>query len=71
MMHGPCGLLNKNSPCMKDGICSKHYPAALLRETKRDETGYLKYRCLTDDDGFKLNIKFEQSQLFSQTGNST
>lgn len=26
MMHGPCGMLSQQSPCMIDGICSKYYP---------------------------------------------
>jgi len=31
MMHGPCGKLNRNSPCMVDGKCTKRYPRASIK----------------------------------------
>ncbi|XP_060879154.1 uncharacterized protein LOC132951353 [Metopolophium dirhodum] len=58
MIHGPCGLLNKNSPCMKEGVCSKRYPVTLIQETQRGEDGYQKYRRRsTNGGGFKVSIK--------------
>jgi hypothetical protein len=44
MIHGPCGSLNKMSPCMKDGKCSKRYPRKLIQETQTAEDGYPAYR---------------------------
>lgn len=40
MVHGPCGALNRNSPCMRDGKCSKRFPRQLLLETQTGEDGY-------------------------------
>ncbi|POS85305.1 hypothetical protein EPUL_003002, partial [Erysiphe pulchra] len=49
MVHGPCGDLNPNCPCMvtdKHGkrVCSKGYPKKLTDVTEISETGYPRYR---------------------------
>nr|XP_018911732.1 PREDICTED: uncharacterized protein LOC109040297 [Bemisia tabaci] len=44
MIHGPCGLLNPESPCMKDGRCSKGYPKLLIADTITGDDGYPKYK---------------------------
>ena len=46
MMHGPCGSLNPNSPCMIDGKCDKDFPKDFCNETiVEDIDGYPKYQC--------------------------
>ncbi|XP_058759288.1 uncharacterized protein LOC131632565 [Vicia villosa] len=44
MMHGPCGLANVHSPCMKDSKCSKFYPKKFQPATIVDQDGYPVYR---------------------------
>nr|XP_025625385.1 uncharacterized protein LOC112717618 [Arachis hypogaea] len=44
MVHGPCGPYNNNSPCMKNGSCSKFYPKEFRQRTLIDEAGFPKYR---------------------------
>lgn len=44
MIHGPCGTLNPNSPCMADGVCSKGYPKGFREETAENVNGYPMYR---------------------------
>lgn len=34
MIHGPCGVLNQSSPCMKNGHCKKRYPKNFCEETR-------------------------------------
>ena len=45
MIHGPCGELNDQAPCM-DGekACTKRYPRAFCEETLVGEDGYPLYR---------------------------
>nr|XP_047129644.1 uncharacterized protein LOC100203234 [Hydra vulgaris] len=55
MIHGPCGILNPNSPCMKDGVCSKKYPKDFNANTVAVHNGYPRYR--RRDNGLVINIK--------------
>ncbi|XP_071718552.1 ATP-dependent DNA helicase RRM3-like [Rutidosis leptorrhynchoides] len=43
MLHGPCGRKHKDSPCMIDNQCSKHFPKPYYAETTIDEDGYANY----------------------------
>ena len=49
MVHGPCGLQNPNSPCMKDGKCSKGYPKEFSESTCLAENGYPAYKRPNND----------------------
>ncbi|KAI5442792.1 hypothetical protein KIW84_011714 [Lathyrus oleraceus] len=44
MIHGPCGIINRKSPCMKDGHCKKRYPKQFLDETRQGTNSYPEYR---------------------------
>jgi hypothetical protein len=51
MIHGPCGQLNPNAPCMKDRKCTKKFPKNLIQETQTGNDGYPQYRRRPPDDG--------------------
>ncbi|XP_071700026.1 uncharacterized protein [Rutidosis leptorrhynchoides] len=56
MIHGPCGLVNKNAPCMqdveispsgvfnKDNVCLKKFPKMYNETTYFDKEGFVHYR---------------------------
>lgn len=39
MMHGPCGELFPQAPCMENGRCSKNYPRDFAEETTEPSSG--------------------------------
>ena len=62
MVHGPCGSINPNSPCMKGNKCTKRIPRYLLNlimhsppihtgETQTGQDGYPLYRHRKPEDG--------------------
>ncbi|GBM46501.1 hypothetical protein AVEN_66190-1 [Araneus ventricosus] len=44
MVHGPCGTINRNSPCMRDGQCCKSFPKQFKDDTEENVNGYPIYR---------------------------
>lgn len=59
MIHGPCGQLNRNSPCMAEGICLKKYPKAYSAETVYvSDGGYPTYR--RPDNGIEALVRGHQ-----------
>ncbi|CAD6227169.1 GSCOCG00011939001-RA-CDS [Cotesia congregata] len=62
MIHGPCGGLNLNSPCMKDGKCTKCYPRELIHETQTGSDGYpLCRRRKPDEGGYVTTLKMRNA----------
>lgn len=51
MIHGPCGIHNPRSPCMKDNKCEKNYPKSFIDETQTHENGYPIYRRRSPNNG--------------------
>ena len=51
MMHGPCGAINRKSPCMSDGKCTKKYPRQFQQDTIVSEDGDPLYRRRSPGNG--------------------
>ena len=51
MVHGPCGVINRNSPCMQDGVCKKGYPKCHVESTQQGDDAYPRYRRRSTADG--------------------
>ncbi|GFQ71286.1 helitron_like_N domain-containing protein [Trichonephila clavata] len=64
MVHGPCGVINPFSPCMKNGRCTKRYLRDFLKETQTGRDGYPLYRRRRPEDGgFSTVISIRHSEV--------
>ncbi|XP_028123462.1 uncharacterized protein LOC114320580 [Camellia sinensis] len=54
MMHGPCGSLNSNNICMKNGMCKNYYPRDFVSMTTMKADGYLNYRRRNNNETVKV-----------------
>ncbi|GMF49094.1 unnamed protein product [Phytophthora fragariaefolia] len=66
MMHGPCGPANPDSPCMKDGKCTKGFPKPLLEVTLANLDGFPLYRRRRREPG---GLIFKDRQYDNETVN--
>ena len=63
MIHGPCGAAKPNSPCMRDGACSKKFPKAFQPATEVHQDGYPLYQrrdngVFVEKDGIQLDNRW-------------
>ena len=56
MIHGPCGELNDNSPCIDRGKRTKQYLRILVPNTITGNDGYPLHRRRSTEDGRKSAI---------------
>jgi PIF1-like helicase/Helitron helicase-like domain at N-terminus len=54
MVHGPCGDLNPNSPCMENGKCTKGYPKPFREFTTISDDSYAVNRRRNTGKTFKV-----------------
>ena len=55
MIHGPCGVQNPRSSCMKNGRCKKGYPKPFSTETYQGNDSYPVYKQYDTNNPVTLN----------------
>jgi hypothetical protein len=65
MLHGPCGVYNPSSPCMRNGKCSKNYPKPLRNDTIIGEDAFAQYRRRSvEEGGHTFNKRLRNGTIF-------
>ncbi|XP_063949879.1 uncharacterized protein LOC135152724 [Daucus carota subsp. sativus] len=62
MIHGPCGLQNPKSPCMKGMKCIRHFPKKYCPRTMFDESGFPLYKRRRQN----ITVKVRNAELDNQ-----
>nr|XP_017245432.1 PREDICTED: uncharacterized protein LOC108217092 [Daucus carota subsp. sativus]XP_017245433.1 PREDICTED: uncharacterized protein LOC108217093 [Daucus carota subsp. sativus] len=62
MIHGPCGLENTKSPCMKNLKCIRHFPKKYCSRTIFDESGFPVYMRRKQN----ITVKVRKAELDNQ-----
>ncbi|KAK1373847.1 hypothetical protein POM88_032446 [Heracleum sosnowskyi] len=68
MIHGPCGLENPKSPCMKGFKCIRHFPKKYCARTIFDDSGFPIYKRRRSDitvDNPTLILNDKQLQFYA------
>ena len=55
MVHGSCGSINPQFPCMQDGLCVKKYPKRYISESQLGANSYPLYKRSSPDDGGQVS----------------
>ncbi|GJW14187.1 DNA helicase [Tanacetum coccineum] len=65
IMHGHCGVANKNAPCIKDGNkCNRNFPKPYSNNTYIDKDGFVHYqRRETRIDTERQNVRLDNSYV--------
>ncbi|KAF8057328.1 hypothetical protein N665_1258s0009 [Sinapis alba] len=58
MIHGPCGAVNMNSPCMENGKCSKLYPKDYVEETSVNKEAHINVEWCNQTGSIKYLFKY-------------
>uniref|UniRef100_A0A0D2ZU42 ATP-dependent DNA helicase n=2 Tax=Brassica oleracea var. oleracea TaxID=109376 RepID=A0A0D2ZU42_BRAOL len=64
MMHGPCGKMRPNSPCMEKGECTKNFPKPSSDQTRIDKSGFVVYRKRAGTGDFVVKGEIELDNRF-------